>query len=122
MAMPDFPYCTIPRKNMVGFPVWGITEKNRYFIHPSEMMLGEAPVFENGKFSKQPMLVTAGHYALIVSGMGWGVADAKESAYATLKELELPNSAIYRNDIGNRLEKQLPELQKLGYATSWEWK
>lgn len=122
VAMPDFPYCKRPSKEVTGFPVWGITDKNRYFIHPSEMMLGEAPVFEGGKLQRVPMMVSAGHYVLVVSGAGWDVVSAKEKAYSVLSELEIPNSPMYRTDIGSRLEMQLPELQKLGYATSWNWK
>lgn len=121
MAMPDFPYCKIPKKSLANFPVWGITEGNRYWVHPSDMKLGEATVLERGKFVKIPMMVTAGHYALVVSGRDWAVKGARDKAYKVLDELELPNSPIYRIDIGNRLEKQLPLLQKLGYAESWCW-
>jgi hypothetical protein len=49
------------------------------------------------------------------------VQGAIDGAYKRVKELVIPNSPIYRNDIGKRLEVQLPELQALGYAESWEW-
>ena len=118
VAMPDFPYSKFSRKQVAGFPVWGITDKNRYNIHPCEMMLGEG---YNDKGKLEPMLVSAGDYLLVVTGTGHGVSDARESAYKTVKELEVPNSPIYRNDIGCRLEEQLPELQEMGFATAWEW-
>ena len=122
VAIPDFPYSKLTRKEVTGFPVWGITEKDRYFIHPAEMMLGEAPVFENGKLHKEPMMVSAGDYLLIVTGRDDNVCDARDAAYKRLKGLEIPNSPMYRSDIGNRLEKQLPLLQDMGYASSWDWK
>ena len=122
MAIPDFPYSRLTRKDVSGFPVWGITDKNRYFIHPGEMMLGSAPIEgKGGKLQTAPMMVSAGDYVLVVSGVGDTVREARDCAYKTLKELELPNSPIYRIDIGNRLEKQLPDLQALGYATAWDW-
>lgn len=121
VAIPDFPYGHLSRKDVCGYPVWGMTDKNRYWIHPCEMMLGEAPVLENGKLKKEAMMVTAGDYVLVTTGAGSSVDAAREGAYKHLKELEIPNSPIYRNDIGKRLETQLPELQKLGYATEWKW-
>jgi len=117
VAIPDFPYSRKTRKECCGFPVWGITDKNRYNIHPAEMMLGEA----HGEKGLEPMMVSAGDYLLVVTGTAQGVCGAKEKAYKTLKELEVPNSPIYRNDIGCRLEEQLPELQAMGYATAWSW-
>lgn len=117
VAMPDFPYSRLTSKETSGFPVWGISEKNRYNIHPCEMKLGEA-MGDNGV---EPMLVSAGDYLLVVTGTDASVSGAKDAAYKTLKELEVPNSPIYRNDIAGRLEKQLPEMQEMGYATSWYW-
>ena len=106
------------RKEVTGFPVWGINEKNRYNIHPAEMMLGEG---FNEKGKKEPMMVSAGDYLLIATGTGNGVEKARDRAYGVIRELEIPNSPMYRTDIGNRLEKQLPKLQALGYAEAWEW-
>lgn len=121
MAIPDFPYTTLLNKEVAGFPVWGITAKNRYWVHPAEMKLGTAPVLENGKLVEKSMMVTAGDYVLVCSGIGETVSEAKDAAYARVKELELPNSPMYRTDIGCRLETQLEELHALGYATAWEY-
>lgn len=121
VTIPDFPYTKLTRKEVTGFPVWGITEKNRFNIHPCEMMLGEGPVVENGKIKTKPMLVTAGDYVLVTTGAEPTVSEARDAAYRVLKQLEIPNSPMYRTDIGDRLEKQLSELQSLGYATCWEW-
>ena len=45
------------------------------------------------------------------------VKTATETVYRRLKTLHMPNSPMYRTDIGRRLRKQLLELQKMGYAT-----
>lgn len=117
VAIPDFPYSKLPRAATSGFPVWGITDRNRYNIHPCEMKLGQAM----GDHGVEPMMVSAGDYLLVVTGTGKDVTTARTRAYATLKELEVPNSPIYRIDIGCRLEEQLPLLQRHGYATAWQW-
>jgi len=49
------------------------------------------------------------------------VYDAKQKCYRRLKRLTLPNSPMYRTDIGDRLSKQLPEIQSHGYATGMEF-
>jgi len=63
------------------------------------------------------MAVTAGDYVLVMSAMGDTVYEAKQTAYRRLKHLEIPNSPMWRTDIGDRLAKQLPELQANGFAT-----
>jgi phosphoribosylamine--glycine ligase len=113
VAIPDFPYNRLSRKTLSGYPIFGINNSNRYFLHPSEVMLGE--------FKKEPILVSAGNYLLTVSGLGDSVSEAACAAYKRVGGLVIPNSPTYRDDIGERLEKQLPELQELGYATGWEW-
>lgn len=118
VAMPDYPYSHLTRKEVTGFPVWGITEKNRFNIHPCEMMLGSG---YDDKGKKQPMLVSAGDYVLVVSGVAANAKSSRERAYKTLKELEIPNSPMYRTDIGCRLEEQLPKLQQHGFAEAWTW-
>jgi phosphoribosylamine--glycine ligase len=64
------------------------------------------------------LFVSAGDYLLVASGTGSTVDRAVSRAYAQVKELEIPNSPIYRTDIGKRLEEDLPLLQAKGFATS----
>jgi hypothetical protein len=52
-----------------------------------------------------------------MTATGETVRAATKLAYDRLKELTVPNSPMYRTDIGDRLRKQLPELQAKGYAT-----
>jgi phosphoribosylamine--glycine ligase len=120
VAIKDFPYNFQPREVMCGFPVWGLKASNRYYFHPAEMMLGAAPELENGKLMQMPMMVTAGSYVGVVSGVGAGVQAAVDHAYGNLKQLEFANSPMYRTDIGKRVVRQLPELQAMGYMTDWK--
>jgi hypothetical protein len=54
-------------------------------------------------------------------GSGKTVSESREKAYKNLDKIELPNSPMYRTDIGCRLESQLPELQKHGFCDSWKY-
>ena len=119
VAIKDFPYNFQPREVMCGFPVWGLSDSNRYYFHPAEMMLGAAPELEEDKLEQCPMMVSAGSYVAVVSGVGKGVSAAIDHAYENLGELEFANSPMYRTDIGQRVLRQLPELQALGYMTDW---
>lgn len=114
MAIRGFPSHSDARDD--GIPVWGINERNRAFMHPSEMRLGTAPS-ANG--APESSLVTAGNYVITVSGTGNSVGAAKDAAYKHVKELEIPSSPMYRTDIGDRVVKQLPELQAMGFALEW---
>jgi phosphoribosylamine-glycine ligase len=116
VGMPDFPYGHLKEDDLTGYPIWGITAENRYNFHPIDMKLGKG-IDDKGNWS--PMMVTSGNNPCVVTGTGPTISLAKKHAYSNLKELEIPNSPIYRTDIGDRLEKQLPELQKHGYCTSW---
>ena len=121
VTIPDFPYTRLTKKEVSGFPVWGITRKNRAHIHPAEMKMGNAPCLEKGAITNRDMMVTAGDYVLVASGTADTVSSAAERAYAVVKELDIPNSPMYRTDIGQRLQSQLPKLQALGYATAWKY-
>ena len=117
VAIPDYPYKTIPIDKAVGVPVYGITPSLHPHIHPCMMMWGDAPQETNGKIIQAPMPLTAGDYVLIATGSGRTVREAQSRAYNVTKKLKIPSSPFWRPDIGSRLKKQLPELQRMGYAT-----
>lgn len=121
LSIPDFPYSLMPSEEMDGIPIYGIEKVDRKHIHYAEMRMGEAPQEVDGKIVSKPCLVTAGDYVLESTGVGKTVTEAKKAAYGVLKKISLPNSPMYRTDIGNRLKKQLPILQSLGYATGMEF-
>ena len=121
LSMPDYPYSKLTQKEVSGVPVYGITRANRDHIHPAEMKQGIAPAMVGGKVENRSMTVTAGDYILVASGTGATVSDAAKKAYTTMSQIEMPNSMMYRTDIGERLKKQLPELHKMGYAEGTEY-
>lgn len=117
LAIPDFPYSHITRKEVWGVPIYGIpcgsTLGN---IHPCELMQGEAPHDINGKVVTMPCMVSAGDYLLVATGTGESVREARRHAYQTMDKIKVPNSPMYRTDIGLRLRTQLADLQKMGFA------
>ena len=118
LALPDFPYSHATRKEVVGVPLYGVTERNIKHLHPAQMMLGEAPQKKGGgAIERAPMLVSAGDYVAIVTGSGQTVQAARKNAYGHVKQLSMPSGLFYRNDIGARLMKDVPALQAHGYAT-----
>ena len=116
MSVPDYPYSHQTRKEVVGIPIYGIKPSLHQHLHPCEMMLGEGPQRLNGSIQVGPMLVTAGDYVLVMTALGATVRDAANTVYRRLASLIVPNSPMYRTDIGRRLGKQLPKLQSKGYA------
>jgi len=104
MTIPDYPYSHITRKEVTGIPVFGFDSENKHH-HPAQMMKGA-----KGQW------VTAGDYVCIVTGHGTTVRKSMASAYKNLKGLVLPNSPMYRTDIGARLEEQLPKLHRMRYV------
>lgn len=120
MSIPDYPYSHITRKEVTGIPVYGITDELWPHVHCCEMMEAQAPDMETLKPIDMP--ATAGDYALVMSGTGPTVKAAKDVTYKRIKELIVPNSPMYRTDIGDRLAKQLPDLQRHGYALGLEFK
>jgi phosphoribosylamine--glycine ligase len=114
LSIPDYPYSHITRKEVTGVPVYGVTPELEPHIHPCEMMQTVAPDAETLK--PAPILATAGDYVLVMTATGPTVREAKRVVYDRLKALSVPNNPMYRTDIGDRLRKQLPELQAHGYA------
>jgi phosphoribosylamine--glycine ligase len=121
VSIPDYPYSHLTRKEVTGVPIYGVKPDLWKHVHPCEMMMGSAPQQIRGSFADVPMMVTAGDYVLVMSGTEHDVKTSSDLVYRRLKTLMLPNSPMYRTDIGHRLRKQLPELQAMGYATGLEF-
>lgn len=118
MSIPDYPYSHLTRREVVGIPIYGATRESLWrHVHPCEMQMCEAPVSVDGTLCSLPQPATAGDYVLVMTATAETVRDASLTAYRRLGRLQVPNSPMYRTDIGKRLAKQLPTLQKQGYAT-----
>jgi phosphoribosylamine--glycine ligase len=124
ISMPDYPYSRLTKKECSGYPLFNLTLEDAVDnVHLSEVQWGKAPSMCEGEVRlNTPMLVTAGDYVATVTGTGKTVKEASEQAYKTIKKkIEIPNSIMYRTDIGHRLEKQLPELHENEYCPDLEY-
>jgi phosphoribosylamine--glycine ligase len=117
LAIPDFPFNRLNRKETSGTPIYNLDAVSRN-VHPCELKAEKVPVERGNKIVEEMHLVSAGTYLLVAAAAAPTLKASREAAYKTIDALSVPNSPIYRTDIGNRLNTQLPKLQKLGYATS----
>lgn len=120
ICLPDYPFNHAETEESTGFPVYGITSRNRKYIHPDDVMLGEAPLVEGNSVKTSKMFVSCGTTVLAVSGVGDTVEEACKHMYKNVSQIEIPNSPIYRTDIGERVKKQLPKLKELGFCEEWD--
>ena len=121
MSIPDYPYSHVTKKEVVGIPIYGTKLQPQSMIHLCEVMAGTAPIETKTGIVEAPAIVTAGDYLLVMVGTGDSISQARTRAYRSLQRLVVPNSPMFRTDIGMRLKKELPELHRRGYATSLEF-
>lgn len=88
-------------------------------LHPVSMMLGKGPMMKNGKVVDGPVYMSTGEYVMVATGLGKTITRAQKKVYGTIKNVKLANMA-YRNDIGDKVKKALPDLQKAGYLRDME--
>ena len=121
VTLPDFPFNKAPLERSTGFPVYGWDKIPKDDFHPVEVMAGDHWDMQNGKLVKSNGLLTTGTYVAVVSGRGKTVQEANAQAYAHLDRLEIPNSPMYRTDIGQKVEGYLKRLRPLGLVDGWRW-
>jgi len=121
VSQPDYPYDNVTKKHNTGYPLFDLCEEDgTKNIHFSEIKMGTCPD-EKGN-NKEPCLVTCGSYILTVSGLGKTIEDARCKAYETYeKKVTVINSPMVRDDVGEKLEKQLPDIQKYGYCKDMDY-
>ena len=109
MTVPPFPYSAGYDELGRGTPICfrdTITETDRESLHFGEVTL------RNGQ------LVTAGMvgYAMVITGVGNTIEDARRAAYDRVDKVVIPNGR-YRRDIGLRLiEQDWATLRNLGWV------
>lgn len=118
MSIPDYPYSHMTRREVTGIPIYGVTPGLWKHLHPCEMAVAEVPCSAQGKLVTMPQPVTAGDYVLVMTAVADTVKDAALTTYRRLERLTVPNSPMWRSDVGKKLAKQLPKIQKFGYATN----
>jgi phosphoribosylamine--glycine ligase len=121
VAQPGFPFSSVTHKKNTGYPLFDMCEEDgTKNIHYNFVRSGVSPD-KDGRM-KEPCLVTCGDYILTVTGTGDTVEAAREATYKTLKnKVNVINSPMYRDDIGEKLKDMLPELQKHGYAKGMKY-
>jgi phosphoribosylamine--glycine ligase len=117
LAIPDFPYNRLSRRDVSGTPIYNL-DKVSNNVHPCELKAAKVPVERGNKIVEEMHLVSAGTYLLVAAAAASTLKASREQAYKVLDTISVPNSPMYRTDIGNRLNTQLPKLQRMGYATS----
>lgn len=120
LAQPDYPYSKLTKAETDGIPIYGVTDQNRPYLSPQSVKVTVLPTMEGKKLTDKPTWTTAGDYLAVVTGTGRTVSQACERAYQTVKDLHVPD-LIYRDDIGEKLEETIPELQDMGYATEFTY-
>lgn len=118
VAIPPFPRDDCDEAECMDLPIE--LPKRWNGIHPVCMQIEKGPTMEGDKVVEKDIYTTSGNYVLVASGIGDTVKQAKERCDAIVKKVNVSNMMV-RNDIGDGLEKCLPELHKLGFATSMEY-
>jgi phosphoribosylamine--glycine ligase len=119
LSQPMYPFDAAPPGMVEGIPIRGVDEVGDQF-YPVEVMRGKGPVWQDGKIVEQPTWETAGEYVAVVCGLGKTVQRAQAKVYGAIDKIKFPNVG-YRNDIGDRLEHELPKLHQFGYALNINW-
>lgn len=119
VAQKPYPYDDGTPEQVEGNPIYGVDEVAEH-IHFAQVMMGKGPVWDGKKTTVQPIPMTTGPYVLVATGHGKTVRTAQKSVYGVVDEISLAD-AIVRNDIGDKLEKQLPKLHAVGIATEIEF-
>lgn len=121
VSQPDYPYNNTKKKDLTGFPLFDLSQEDVIKnVHLSECMWGVGPG-KDGK-NTEPCFVTAGSYVMTVSGIGETISEARDDCYKRYKKkVHMINSPMIRDDIGEKLEHMLPELQKHGYCRNLKY-
>jgi phosphoribosylamine--glycine ligase len=119
-TQPDYPFHQTPVKELEGTPLYKLDTVWKD-VHPKDLMIGDYPEVKNGKVVTRKGYVSAGCSLLVVSHLADTIAEGNEKCLETIKQIEFPNSPMYRNDIGAALEEELPELQKFGYVKGMQY-
>ena len=124
MANSDFPFNKHDEEDYLDFPILtdDITDDEINNVHPCEIKLTETIKMIDGKLVEGvPEWGTAGSYILVCTGTGGTISEAKDNAYKIVKKIKLGNDPQYRTDIGERCEKALGKLHKLGFCKDWKY-
>jgi phosphoribosylamine--glycine ligase len=120
LAHGDFPSGHDTIGTWEGYPIQGVT-KDDPNVHLQQVMEGEYPTLAGGKVKRREGLVSAGNYVMVASGTGRTVSTAHRASLAVVERVLMPSNVMYRTDVGERLEEELPLLQRHGFAEGMKY-
>jgi phosphoribosylamine---glycine ligase len=120
LAQPDYPNSKFTKAEVANIPMYGVTKDNQKYLSPQCVKIDTMPDMQGEEVVERDIWCTTGDYLAVATGMGKTVKKACERAYATVKEIHVPN-LMYRDDVGESLEESIPELQKHGFAVDWTY-
>ena len=107
LNLPPFPHPPPDYRDVIGIPIFCDDYSG---FHACEVMAGtDTP------------LATAGTAVAFITGNGEKVGEAQRQAYKRIEQISMPGSPFWRDDIAQRLRKELPRLQEHGFATDAEF-
>lgn len=116
LAQPPWPRDDGEPECVEGNPISGVDEVWNQ-VHPVDMMIGKGPNMDGGKVVDGPQYQTTAELVCVVTGLGSTVSKAKKAAYTAVENVCFTD-AIYRTDIGDKLEVCLPKLHRAGFSES----
>ncbi len=114
MAQPMYPYAKSTPEMVEGNPISGCEDVIDN-VHFASVMMGRGPKYEGGKIVDRAIYQTTGEYVLVASGLGKTVEKARDAVYEVVDKVKFPN-AMYRTDIGEKLEGPLKKLHGYGFC------
>jgi phosphoribosylamine--glycine ligase len=114
LAQPPYPQPASDLTKVIGNPVSGLDEVWDD-IHLCQVMLGNGAVMKDGKVSEGPLYQTTGTYVAVATGLGSTIEKARKAVYEVVDTVKFPNK-MFRRDIGQKVQKVLPDLHKFGYS------
>jgi len=121
MANADFPFNTKSDDDYLDFPI-NTDDADIDHVHPCEVKLCKTVKMINNQLVEDCLeWGTAGSYIVVCTGVGNSVSEAKDKAYKVVDNVKFGNDMHHRKDIGDKCEKWLPKLHKLGYSKNWKF-
>lgn len=116
-----FPVSERKIEEVSNVPIYGVTKGNKKHLHPYGVGIKPMKDDDNGKLVDRPLWCTTESGVLSVTGFGNSVEQAAQRALKTANQLHI-SDMVLRDDVGERLEEQLPKLHKFGYAEHFNYK
>jgi phosphoribosylamine---glycine ligase len=112
IGIKPFPYESIADVELCeGYPLFGVDQESIEHFHLAQVRAGE--------FDGKECFVTAGCYVGCAVESGPSVKVACERSLKRAKSICIPNSPLFRNDLGCKLDSVLTVLQRHGYCEEW---